>query len=108
MKNTMYVIALAILATGCYKKPKACFKMDKTEAQIGEEITFNDCSENTTRRILKTGDLASGIPIVEDFETGVAKHVYHQAGTYTIELESLFCKNEKCKSDKTTQVIKIN
>jgi len=24
----MYILPLVVLATGCYKKPKACFKVD--------------------------------------------------------------------------------
>lgn len=108
MRKGMYSIALAVIVTSCYKQPKACFTVDKTEAAIGEVVTFKDCSENTTRRVLTIGETASGFPIAVDFETGTATYIYHAKGTYTVELESLFCKGDKCRSDKTTQTIIID
>lgn len=103
------IIATAIiLMTGCQKEPKACFTIDKPTAKVGETVTFKDCSTDVTRRILKTGELASGIPMAVDFESGTAQHIYNIAGTYTVELEALNCtKDNKCRSDKTSQTITI-
>lgn len=71
-------------------------------------LFFTDCSTEATRRVLTTGELASGLPIAVDFESGTAQYTYHVAGTYTVELEALNCtKDNKCKSNKTSQTITI-
>lgn len=108
IKLVLITVASIILMTGCRKEPKACFTIDKTTAKVGETVTFKDCSTDVTRRILKTGDLASGIPIAVNFESGTAQHIYNATGTYIVELEALNCtKNNKCNSDKTSQTITI-
>ncbi|MEK0337043.1 MAG: hypothetical protein QQN41_06365 [Nitrosopumilus sp.] len=113
MKNFKLVLitvlfGVIIFSSCSIKEPVACFTMDKTTAKVGETVTFTDCSTDVTRRILKTGDLASGIPIAVDFESGTAQHVYNIAGTYTVNLDALNCKKDnKCKSDKTSQIITI-
>lgn len=109
-KKKLFLILLSFgfVISSCRKQPTACFKMDKITAKVGETVTFTDCSTDVTRRVLTTGDLASGIPIAENFESGTAQHIYHIVGTYTVELDALNCsKNNKCKSDKTSQTITI-
>lgn len=111
MKNfklVLIIVPFVIISSCSIKEPVACFTIDKTTAKVGETVTFTDCSTDVTRRILKTGDSASGIPIAVDFESGTAQHVYNVAGTYTVNLEALNCKKDnKCKSDKTSQIITI-
>lgn len=108
MNLVLITVASIILMTGCRKEPQACFTIDKTTAKVGETVIFKDCSTDVTRRILKTGDLASGTPIAVDFESGTAQHIYNATGTYTVELEALNCtKDNKCKSNKTSQTITI-
>lgn len=95
-----------MFVASCVKDPKACFKADKTTVNTSETITFSDCSTNATKLILKPGVTASGVPIALSFENGKAQFTYHQAGTYTVELEALNCKNgNKCKSDVISQQI---
>jgi len=108
IKLVLIIAASIILMSSCRKEPKACFTIDKTTAKVGETVTYTDCSTDATRRVLTTGDLASGIPIAVDFESGTAQHIYNSAGTYTVNLEALNCtKDNKCKSDKTSQTITI-
>lgn len=112
--NNMKIItifsALLLVTTlsSCHKEPTACFSMDKTSAQVGETVTFTDCSKDITATTLKPGVLASGVPIALFFENGTAQFTYNSAGTYTVELEALNCKNgNKCKSDVITQTISV-
>jgi len=111
MKKIKLMLVAALICaifSSCLKEPKACFTIDKTTAKVGETVTFTDCSIDVTRRVLTIGETASGFPMAVDFENGTAQHIYHTTGTFTVELEALNCKKDnKCKSDKTSQTITI-
>lgn len=111
MKSIKLVLIIAttiILMTSCRKEPTACFSINKATAKVGETVIFTDCSTDATRRVLTIGEFASGFPMAVDFESGTAQHFYHTVGAYTVELEALNCtKDNKCKSDKTSQTITI-
>jgi PKD repeat protein len=91
--TTVILAGIIISTTGCRKQPTACFKPSKTTIELGESVSFTNCSTNGERCLWSFGD-------TESSEEQNPKHVYAEAGTYKVEL-FIFSKNQK-KEDVAT------
>ena len=85
--NILFVVALTIFLgwSSCNKDeelptPKACLKLDKVAASVGDTITITDCSENAANTEVYFGDQS----LVS--KRTVTKYVYWKPGTYTVNL----------------------
>jgi hypothetical protein len=98
--NTPKIVTIAILLGGflafsaCSKEeipqPNACFTSDKTDANVGEPVTFTSCSEGLAFSIW-TGDsyhsyanygYDAGVQLSDDF----ISYEYPEPGTFTVVL----------------------
>jgi hypothetical protein len=86
-----FVFLVLFMPPGCYKeniaKPKACFSVDKAEANVGEAVTFTNCSEGMAFSIW-TGDsyhayvnygVDAGVVLKEE----TFAYTYPEPGTFT-------------------------
>ena len=99
-------ILFASLLTACRKHHyKACYTVNKTTANIGDTLTFNNCSDYD-------GVAPSNLYIDWDFGDGTSldlhtnasqQHKYTATGKYTVTLGV----GEKERGDQTTQVITV-
>ncbi|MFQ5335745.1 MAG: PKD domain-containing protein, partial [Flavobacteriales bacterium] len=85
--------------TSCTKAPTACFNADVQSVNVGEEISFTDCSSDAASWLWDFGD---GV-------TSTAQnpnHYYDAGGDYTVTL-SVYSANDK-KNDSKTMLIKAS
>ncbi len=91
------IIALLLFTVSCKKEEAvACFTPSVTEANVGDEITFANCSENATNYTWDFGDNGS---IVTDESP---KHIYTVAGEYTVKMVAANGNNENTTSQTIT------
>ncbi len=77
----IFVFAMFIGLTACYKKPALCFIADKTNTVINDSIHFTNCSEKGTKYQWNYGD-----GFTEIAEDGV--HSYQRPGIFTVTLKA--------------------
>jgi PKD repeat protein len=98
MKSLYYwtsIIFVSLFFLSC-KKPKACIEPSVATANLGEEVSFNDCSENANNYNYDFGDgtvVKNEVPI----------HAYTVPGTYTITVR-VSDKKDKRMNTATTSV----
>ncbi len=96
------IIALLLFIVSCKKEETApevaaCFTTSVTEAIVGDEISFTNCSENATSYTWDFGDNSS---IITDESPN---HTYTAAGEYIVKMVAA---NDNC-SNTTSQTITI-
>lgn len=72
------ILGIALLATACLKKPKACAELEEYY-EVGREYRFTSCSENYEFITWDFGDQSG-------FEGEDAPHTYNKNGTPVITL----------------------
>lgn len=87
---------LLVITSACKKTPTAAFYPSKSSALADEEITFNNLSTNSENFIWSFGDGTSSTD-------ESPKHVYTQAGDYSVTLIAN-SKNEKKVSSAVQQI----
>ena len=100
--STLLIIAISIAA--CKKEENAspmavaCFKILSEEANMGDEISFTNCSQNA---VIFTWDFGDGSEIVSDESP---THAYKTAGEYIVQMVSANASN----SDTISKTVTIN
>lgn len=98
IKN-LFIVAVAVVTTAsCSKKPEACADISKTTVDIGENVTFTNCSTNGKKYEWDFGD---GTKSTEQNAT----HAYSNGGTYTVKLKAS-SKNGK-KNDEVSKTVTV-
>lgn len=83
---TLIIMILGITLCGCRKpKYKACFTVDKTTANIGDTLTFTNCSDYDGESKFSLWSFGDGVKINTNGEENV-KHVYLVEGEYEVNL----------------------
>lgn len=100
MKNLLLLCAAALVFTSCAKKPEACIEASATTAEVGQPITFTDCSKNADDVTIALGDDPSN-KVYESTTT----YAYNEAGTYVVTLTA---ETDKDKEDETSITITVN
>jgi PKD repeat protein len=86
----LMILAYSIFICSCSKddgvssppKPKASFSMDKSTAEIGEEVLFTNHSENASTYIWDFGDGTTDLSID-------ANHFYSEAAIFSVKLKAM-------------------
>ncbi len=100
--NTLLILIISISA--CKKEENAspmavaCFEISSEEANMGDEISFTNCSQNA---VIFTWDFGDGSEIVSDDSP---THTYKTAGEYIVQMVSANASN----SDTVSQTVTIN
>jgi PKD repeat protein len=79
------MLTSTLLLIGCKDDYKACFTVDKAIANVGDTITFSNCSEyngNTIDAFWDFGDKSSAYSKGNES----VKHSFKNAGQYIVEL----------------------
>ena len=96
------IIALLLFTVSCKKEDTppsavaACFTTSVTEANVGDKITFTNCSENGTNY---TWDFGDNGPISTDESP---KHAYTAAGAYRVKMVANNDESESTTSQTIT------
>jgi hypothetical protein len=95
---TVITVVVSLIVLSCQKQPEACFKADKTKADIGQTVKFTSCSENAKIIEWDFGDGSTA-------EGETASHSWNAPGSYIVQMKVL-SKNQK-KVDRFSSVITI-
>ncbi len=80
---SQFLIIIFFILSGCSKdsipEPSVSFTMDKTDAELGETVTFTNISQDATSYVWDFGD---GSISTEENPT----HIYSSTGAYIITL----------------------
>jgi PKD repeat protein len=99
----LITMILGITICGCRKpKYKACFTADKTTANVGDTLTFTDCSDYDGNVTLALWSFGDGARINSNGGESV-KHAYNTIGEY----EVMLLIGEKENSSEQSKIIKI-
>jgi PKD repeat protein len=83
---TLIIMVLGITLCGCRKpKYKACFTVDKTTANIGDTLIFNNCSDYDGGFTTAFWSFGDGTKLYNKSHE-IAKHVYNEPGVYEVRL----------------------
>ncbi len=100
-KQSVILLTLLILGiSSCQKEPSACFSTISSTAEVGQVISFTNCSKDADGYRWDFGDNSGKV------NGSTLSHAYTTAGTYVVIMEA-FSKNGK-KEDKVTKAITVN
>jgi PKD repeat protein len=100
MKKQLFIIFGFIIFLSSCKSPNAEFYIDKTEAEVGEDIIFKNLSERAYRYEWDMGD---GFTSEEEDII----RPYLAAGTYTVSLTA-YCKKKNETATRTVLIKNVN
>jgi PKD repeat protein len=94
--RTTCVILLLLALCACSKKPSANFTWSPVNPHVGQQVVFNNLSEDAKKFDWNFGDMSTGT------EKNPA-HTYSQAGDYTIDLDA----HSGLKTDTKTETLTV-
>lgn len=98
IKLILNFLAFVLIISSCKKKPEACFEIDKSTANVNENINFNAiCSSEASDYNWNFGDGSNSIG-------ASVSHSYSTPGSFTVTLTA----TNKSGDSQTSKQIQIN
>lgn len=104
MKRLIYpiILGIAVLSVSCSRTPEACLNTPKTVVDLGESITFENCTERTSKYEIDFGDGNSA----DDDDSDALTHAFEKPGTFVVTLEA---EHEKSgNKDEMSVTVTVN
>ncbi len=99
--QTLILLALLLIgATSCQKQPSTCFSPSASTIELGEAVSFSNCSTDAGDYKWDFGDNKP------EESSKTCSHIYSASGSYIVTLTA-YSKNMN-KSDAATHVITVN
>lgn len=91
-----------MLLASCSRTPEACISSPKTIVDLGESITFVNCTEKTALYEVDFGDGNSA----DSDDSDALTHIFESPGTFTVTLEAEH--EQSGNQDEFTMTISVN
>lgn len=100
-KVSVFFIIIVLNSCACRHDMTACFTVDKTHANVGDTITFVDCSNYDGESERASWFFGDGEKIY-DSNKKVMTHIYKKAGNYKAGIS---IGGAECGDDKEMEIV---
>lgn len=106
IKTSVFLAAIAAVATGCTKQPEACINSEKDTYHLGDKVIVNsDCSENTYES--NWSFLYDGSTVSNDAYSTGREGTYKAPKVGKLEVKLTANSKNRSKNDETSVFINI-